>query len=154
MADFVDLSVDAKAVEERLIKTSKSISSIRRKFLSKVGFELKKEIQRQIEISYTSSDHTGQLKKGIIYKIPKSGGAYSFQPVERVSVFPGRRVGAKAIAQNEGKKIYSKKTGNFHHDIKGKHFVQTAKAVYLDSGKYQKDVEKIVNDELKKAGLI
>lgn len=149
MADnFIDMTVTSSDLEQRLRQVATDSDKIRKKFLNKMGSALRKEIKKQIKISYITSNHTGKMEASYRSKTAKDG--------SRLTVFPS---GAfpnipKTVAQNSGAKIYSRKTGNFHHEIKAKHFVQTATSVYIDSGKYMVDVEKVVNDELKKAGLI
>lgn len=158
---MIAISADVEKVTEALRETSLNWKTIQRKCLSTIGRELRKSIKSNIAM--TTTRRTGELSNAYMYKAKFDGTKLSVFPASRRSSETFSRVSkyqnsraktrfplfAKVYGLNSGSVIMTA-SRKVHHVLYPRNFVQKAQSQYVDSGRYQLDLEALINEELKK----
>lgn len=142
MAQAFYIETDVSEVQQALLETSQSMTSIQRQTLGVISRGAVKIIKAAI--LETTTRRTGELAKGYRYKIKKDG--------TEANVFPktdnwGSAVFPKAAVLSYGHEGPTKRAKSFNVYPRG--FVQTGKA-WIDSGGYSSDLDKMIDRQLTK----
>ena len=134
-SNWIVVSADVEEVQKALAGTSKSLTAIARQSIAVIARGTVKAIKQ--EIQSTTERHTGALLKCYGYRIKKDGSSGSVYPrgVSGSQIFP------KVFALNYG----TDKKPN----LKPRAFVQKGEQ-YAQSGTYMSELEKLVEDNLRK----
>lgn len=154
----MSITVDVSAVENALSSTLLNHKQIMRKVLSTIGKNQAKAFNAGI--TSATASRSGELKKSYHYKVKVN----DFE--EKVTLFAkgkdkSKSIYPKLMALNYGatikplkKKVLHFQRGQWYsaHEvqIRGRHFLEPAWDAYAGSGAYQKDVEEMIEKELKK----
>ena len=142
MAQAFYIETDVSQVQQALLETSQSMTSIQRQTLGVISRGTVKVIKAAI--LETTTKRTGELAKGYRYKIKKDG--------TEANVFPktddwGSSIFPKAAVLSYVHEGPTKRAKSFTVYPRG--FVQAGKA-WVDSGGYSSDLDKMIDKQLTK----
>lgn len=142
MAEAFYIEADVSQVQQALLETSQSMTSIQRQTLGVIARGTVKIIKSAILT--TTTQRTGELAKGYRYKIKKDG--------SEANVFPntdkwGSDIFPKAAVLSYGHEGPTKRAKSF--TVAPRSFVQSGKA-WVDSGGYSSELDKMIDKQLTK----
>ena len=132
---FISVQAEVEAVQEALSGTSKSLTAIQKRALGTIAAGARKKINAAIRS--TTKRRTGELLKAYRYKIRKDA--------SQVNLFP-RKSGKKSQIFP---KVYTLNYGLEGTRFLARGFIEKGEA-YAESGEWEKDVNKYVQNELDK----
>ncbi len=159
----LDISCDVSAARRALQETALNQKTIMRKVLRVIGGKAVKEIKK--EIASSTKRRTGELRQAYTCRINKEGtsavlyaksGRQRKGKDKKTSIYPklmALNYGAEITAKNarylqvSGKDFYARKKSI---KIAGRGFLQRAWSLYMGSGHYIQDVQRLVDNELAK----
>lgn len=158
---MIDIQIDTKGVEQALSQTAKGVKSIQKQTVGIIAKGYVKEIKRQITATGIKKI-SGELYKAYRYKV--KGDVATIYPKSQT---PGKKANtlimAKAGTLNYGNTISVRKGRKFLQvsgsgywarpkrvSIRGRDFLGRAENLYINNERYNADVEKMVEKQLKK----
>lgn len=141
MNEFLTVKTDVSDVVEALSGTSKSLVSIKKQALGIIARGANKKIKAALRTS--TEQHTGKLLKAQVYHVRRDGSEVNLYP--RAYGKQNWAVGLTTILNYGSENVGRGRNGV----IKPRAFIEAGED-YIDSGSYDRDLEKMVDKQLKK----
>lgn len=142
MAEYISVEADIEEVIKALDSTNKGLKSIQKQTIGIIAKGTVKAIKTVIKSSV--NNHTNELINAYRYKVKKDGSEGNVYPKalnNDSTIYP------KAMTLSYGHSGPTKTSKNWY--IKPRGFVQAGK-LYVESGGYNAEVEKMIDKQLKK----
>ena len=157
-APVFDINADVEEVQKALSGTKKSLVSIQRQVVGTIARGAVKEVKKGI--TSTTKKRSGDLSRAYVYKVKKDGSSATVFLNKQIMAATNHLIMAKAVTLSYGNEITTKKSflqvngdGYFARPkavrIAPRNFIQKGED-YINSGKYESDLNKVVDKSLKK----